>query len=617
MNKPLGCICCISLLLLIAMNAAALPVAQRSMQPAMVSHPLPFVPAQILIQPVDGNALEGIYELNAQHDGTMTMVGRTLGIYRITFPLPASRAEVEAAYEEGLTDKLAHYKQLAIDHVHGMVALYEASGLVAWAAPNHYVSIFYTPNDPYFKDASSFPNNSEPDQHGLWRTQVNGGCDARVGWDYATGSSSVLIGDGDSGLDLDDPDIQANVWTNPGEIPGNGMDDDGNGYVDDVHGYDFIGDWIGDLWGTPNEDSDPDVYYPDPACGNGVDDNLDGYIDIGVPHGTMTSGCAGAVMDNSTGVTGACGHSPIVMARGINPEGGGTDETIASSIDYLRAAGADVINLSLGSSASLPATATAVTAAYNAGISVICASGNSGDNTTMYPASQPEALAVGSANTSNSRAYFSTYGSWLDVMAPGGETDAGMTQIIEGIWTTYVASVGDTAYGLTPGEAYIASSVGTSFASPHCAGLVALIKALHPSYSPNQVYNLLTSTAYDLPPAGFDQETGYGRIDFGPALVGISEEPRKPVPTVFSFRAVPNPSCGPIVFESSGGPHAVVTFTINDITGRHIATLTSKGNSSVTWNLLSNGGTKVTSGIYFVTAHGGTEPVVKKVTILQ
>ncbi len=360
----------VSLMLLIALNANATPIAQGTMKPLMVSYPLPFVPAEILINPCNSDALEGIAELNSEYEASMTMVGRTLGIYRVSFPLPLTRAEVETALDAGLTSTLAQYKQLAIDHVHGMVQVYEASGLVQWAAPNHYASIFYTPNDPYFKDATSFPNTT-PDQHGLWRTQVNGGCDARAGWDYTTGHASIIIGNTDSGLDLDHPDIQGNLWTNTGEVPNNSIDDDGNGYVDDVHGYDFIGDWTGDLWGSPNEDSDPDVYYPDPACGNGLDDDLlDGVPDAGVGHGTMTSGCAAAEMDNSTDVTGACGDAQIVMARGINPEGGGTDATIAGGIEYLTTVGVDVINLSLGASQSMAATEAAVINAYNSGIPV-------------------------------------------------------------------------------------------------------------------------------------------------------------------------------------------------------------------------------------------------------
>jgi hypothetical protein len=609
----------VSLILIIALSAETMPIANRDMQPLMVSYPIPFVPSQILIKPLDNVSLEGILTLNTHYGASMTMVGRSLGIYRLDFPLPATREEVEVAYEQGLADQLEHYRQLAMEHVYAMIAAYEASGLVEWAAPNHYASIFYTPNDPYFRDATSFPNTT-PDQHGLWRTQPNGGCDARTGWDYTTGNSSIIIGNTDSGLNLDDPDIQGNLWTNSGEVPNNNIDDDGNGYIDDVHGYDFVGDWVGDLWGTPNEDPDPDVYYPDPACGNGVDDDLlDGVADAGVGHGTMTSGCAAAEMDNSISGTGACGHAQIVMARGINPEGGGTDATIAGGIDYLTTVGVDVINLSLGSTSSMAATETAVINAYNSGIAVICASGNSGDNTTMYPASLTQALAVGSANTSNTRAYFSTYGTWLDVMAPGGEVDQwpNPTQIQEAIWATYVASVADTAQGLIPGNAYVAGGVGTSFACPHTVGLAAMIKYLNPSYSPTQIYNKLTSTAYDLPPAGFDQETGYGRVDFGQALAGIAEEIQEPVHSLFAIWVAPNPSRGHIVFSSNASPSAVVTFTINDMSGRHIATLTTEGARGMTWNLLDSAGQKVANGIYFVSARCGTEHTMEKVTILK
>jgi subtilisin family serine protease len=615
MKKSVLIVALFSSIILAVSIAFSMPIAPTPEVLPNIGYPLPFVPAQILIMPKDNIPLSSLTTLNEQYNAQMKMVGRELGIYRIDFPLPVEREDAENAYNNGLTELLELYKETAISHVLDMVEAYEESGLVEWAAPNHYVYIHYTPNDPYFRDASSFPNSSQPDQHGLWRTQANGGCDARPGWDNTTGISSILIGDADSGLDFDHPDIQANLWTNPGEIPNNGIDDDGNGYTDDYHGYDFIGDWIGDLWGSPNEDPDPDVYYPDPACGNGEDDNLDGYADIGVPHGTMTSGCAGAVMDNSAGITGSCGHSPIVMARAINPEGGGTDETIASSIDYLTTVGVDVINLSLGSSASLPATATAVTAAYNSGISVICASGNSGDNTTMYPASMPEALAVGSANTSNGRAYFSTYGSWLDVMAPGGETDAAQTQIMEGIWTSYVASVADTAYGMNPGEAYIAGGVGTSFASPHCAGLVALIKALHPSYTPTEVYNLLMNTAYDLPPAGFDQETGYGRIDFAPALAGIAEEEReREIPFILSVS--PNVSSSLVTIFLHTKVQQNTTITIYDIRGRMVKSFRPSGNLTI-WDLTNQNGITVGNGIYFVTADNGHIRQSAKVTVVS
>lgn len=619
MRKNMICFSVVFFLIFTVISASPIPVAQKIVFTHNISYPIPFVPAQILIMPKSSTSINSIISLNDKYNATMKTVGRNLGIYKVIFSLPVNRIEVEHAYKNNQTELLAQYKEMAINQVLDMVSIYEESGFVEWAAPNHYAHICYHPNDPYFVDASSFPNTSTPDQFGLYRVQVNGGVDAMTGWDYTTGSSSIIIGEVDSGLDLDGPDISDNVWTNQGEIPNNGLDDDGNGYVDDYHGYDFIGDWVGDLWGTPNEDPNPDVFFPDPACGNGIDDNLDGYIDIGVPHGTMTSGCADAVMDNNIGVTGACGHAQIVMARVANPEGGGTDETIAAGFDYLTTINVDVINCSMGGSFSMPATATAVTNAYNSGITIICASGNSGDNTTMYPASMSNVLAVGSSNTSNQRALFSTYGSWLDVMAPGGDVDTwpNPTAIQEGIWTTYVASVGDTAYGLTPGEAYISGGIGTSFASPYAAGLAALIKTLHPGYSPDNVYNQMINTAYDLPPAGFDQETGYGRVDFGTALTGITEEPNFQNNKKFILSVTPVPSSSALTISFNTHLKNNLNIQIYDIRGRLVNTLNSNGNQHIIWDLRNKNGEIVRNGIYFVSLNYGGEQQTKKITILS
>ncbi len=204
-------------------------------------------------------------------------------------------------------------------------------------------------------------------------------------------------------------------------------------------------------------------------------------------------------------------------------------------------------------------------------------------------------------------------------MAPGGEVDTwpNPTQIQEAIWTTYVASVADTAYGMTPGNPYIAGGVGTSFACPHTVGLAAMIKYLNPGYTPTQVYNKLMNTAYDLPPAGFDQETGYGRVDFSQALAALSEEPAKPVHIPFLLSISPNPVSGSAILTCSGAHGEAITYTIHDISGRHIATLTAQVNGNTVWNLLSSNGTSVTSGIYFISAQSGLDHITKKVTILR
>src|SRR5262249_32656528 len=135
------------------------------------------------------------------------------------------------------------------------VGILQGHAAVAFAQPNFIYHAITVPNDPDFTN--------------LWGMSK---IQAPAAWDISTGSPSVVVASIDTGVDYTPPDLATNVWTNPGEIPGNGIDDDGDGYVDDVHGYDFY-----------NNDSDP------------IDDNN---------HGTHTSGTIGAVGNNSTGVVG-------------------------------------------------------------------------------------------------------------------------------------------------------------------------------------------------------------------------------------------------------------------------------------------------------------------------
>src|SRR5262249_31070114 len=143
---------------------------------------------------------------------------------------------------------------------------YRANPNVLYAEPDYRLSIDRMPNDPAFGDL-----------WGLNNTGQTGGTpdadiDAPEAWDQTTGSASTLVAVLDTGIDYTHPDLAANIWTNPGEIPGNGKDDDGNGFIDDVHGYNFVAN-----------------------NGNPMDDNN---------HGTHVSGTIGAVGNNGVGVTG-------------------------------------------------------------------------------------------------------------------------------------------------------------------------------------------------------------------------------------------------------------------------------------------------------------------------
>ena len=162
---------------------------------------------------------------------------------------------------------------------------------------------------------SLFPTDTSfPQLWGLHNTGQTGGTtdadiDAPAAWDITTGSRDVLVGVIDTGVDRDHPDLEANMWTNPHEIAGNSLDDDGNGYVDDVHGWDFFA----------NEN--------DPMDEEG--------------HGTHCSGTIGGVGNNLTGVTGVCWQVSIVGLRFLGPSGGSTSDAI-EAVNYSRELGVDL-----------------------------------------------------------------------------------------------------------------------------------------------------------------------------------------------------------------------------------------------------------------------------------
>ena len=169
------------------------------------------------------------------------------------------------------------------DKLPAALAAYGSHPDVLYAEPDYIVHVDGIPNDPYFDQLWGLHN---------WGQTVNGdpgtpGADIRAteAWDFWTGDPDFRIAVIDTGVDYDHPDLQANIWTNPDEIPGNEIDDDGNGYVDDIHGYDFY-----------NEDGDP----------------MDEY-----GHGSHVAGTIGAVANNSLGVVGVNWQCKIVALKFI------------------------------------------------------------------------------------------------------------------------------------------------------------------------------------------------------------------------------------------------------------------------------------------------------------
>ncbi|MHB0878010.1 MAG: S8 family serine peptidase [Anaerolineae bacterium] len=279
------------------------------------------------------------------------------------------------------------------------------------------------PNDPWFAQ---------------WQGNMRQ-VEAPAAWSVTTGRGGPIVAVIDSGIDLDHPDLAANI----------------------VPGWDFV-----------NNDASAD------------DDN---------GHGTHVAGVIGAVGNNGIGVTGMGWTTRLMPVKTLRADGTGDVSTARSAIIWAVDHGARVLNLSLGTAGPVPQLEEAISYALAHGCVVVAASGNVGPSlprgTAMYPAAYPGVIAVGAVDGSGRVAGFSNSGSFLDVVAPGVS-----------VFSTY------------PNGGYRFLD-GTSMATPHVAGLAALVWARRPSLPADQVSLALINSAHDLGPAGWDESYGYGLID--------------------------------------------------------------------------------------------------------
>jgi len=214
-------------------------------------------------------------------------------------------------------------------------------------------------------------------------------------------------------------------------------------------------------------------------------------------HGTFVSSIIAANSNNGAGIAGVCWACKIMPVKVLDSTGSGSSYNVAAGIDWAVAHGAQVINLSLGASSGVSALQTSVDNAWAAGVIVVAASGNS-NGPVLYPAAYSNAIAVGSVNSSGVKSSFSSYGPELDLMAPG-ETVIGALCGCHGYSTGY------------------ATGSGTSFATPHVAGVVGLMISAGIT-DKNQIVSRLKSTATDIGAAGFDNLTGWGIVNAASAV---------------------------------------------------------------------------------------------------
>ena len=307
---------------------------------------------------------------------------------------------------------------------------------IEYAEPNSIVSITETvPNDPLFDELYGLNNTG----------QTGGTADADIdspeAWNLQTGSSDTVIGVIDTGVDYTHPDLDDNMWTNPGEIRDNGIDDDGNGFVDDFFGYDFA-----------NDDGDP------------FDDNS---------HGTHVAGTIAAEGNNGTGVSGSSWDGQIMGLKFLSAGGSGFTFNAIQAVEYATMMGADLTNNSWGGGGFSQGLEDAIAAAGEANQLFVASAGNDSQNTDIspqYPAAYDldNIISVAATDDNDNLAGFSNFGSeTVDLGAPGVDT-----------------------LSTIPGDDYGFKS-GTSMASPHVAGVVSLLLAEDPSLTPEEAKEII------------------------------------------------------------------------------------------------------------------------------
>lgn len=347
---------------------------------------------------------------------------------------------------------------------------------VRWAAPNYIRHAAFTPNDVYYPKQWHYSLMNLPQA-----------------WELSTGANAIVAVI-DTGVALGHPELQGQF----------------------VPGYDFIrnADTAGDGDGIDPNPDDP-----------GDRANQDGSSSF---HGTHVAGTIAALTNNSMGVAGVAFNAKIMPLRVLGRDGG-TDYDIEQAVRFaaglandsgaLPARRADVINLSLGGPGFLPGSQEIYDQAYNAGAILVAAAGNQGNSEPNYPAAFSSVLAVGAVDINRNRAPYSNYGSWVELVGPGGNVtqDTNSDGWPDGILSTM-------AFEQNGGRTYDYSmKQGTSMATPHVAGVLALMKAAAPNLTPQRVQELLASGALtdDLGTAGKDNQFGYGLINAQKAVTVV------------------------------------------------------------------------------------------------
>ncbi|MHB9028241.1 MAG: S8 family serine peptidase [Candidatus Latescibacterota bacterium] len=435
--------------------------------------------------------------------------------------------------------------------------------IVEYAEPNYYAQVCKSPNDPYYI----------PYQWNLRSINLE------KAWDIQPGSSTVIVAIIDTGVAYENhtavlgasekqfvmaPDLANTIF---------------------VPGYDFV-----------ENDSHPN------------DD--DG-------HGTHVAGTIAQSTNNGLGTAGVtfdcCAIMPIKV---LDNTGSGSYAAISHGIVWAADHGAKVINMSLGGGSPSSTLESALRYAYSKGVTIVAAAGNNGYPMVSYPAAYDEyVIAVGATRYDNQKAGYSSYGSSLDLVAPGGDIvidqnrDGFGDGIMQNTFNPNTQDVSDFGYWFFQ---------GTSMAAPHVAGAAALLYAQQDTLSPDDVRDLLQSTARDLGNRGRDDVFGYGLIDIHAALSKIADvRVLDEQPGAFEVRQnTPNPFNPGTLISFTLARENRTTVEVFNAAGQKVDTILDAilgaGQHAVSWDA-----SRFSAGVYFYTVRSGEFSKTMKMTVLK
>jgi hypothetical protein len=385
----------------------------------------------LLVNLRDGLEIKDLEELNEQYGATVLNQLPGTSTYIV---------QLEAPSLDAVDDAIRFYS--------------EATEKVAYAEPD------------FVRYPSVIPNDTDYGQ--LWGMSK---ISAPAAWDISKGNSSVVVAVIDTGMDMDHPDLLANLWNNDNEISGDGVDNDGNGYIDDVNGWNFVADS-----NIPEDDHS---------------------------HGTHCAGTIGAVGNNANQVVGVCWTVGIMPLKSADANGFFVSDT-SLAVRYAVDNGAKVLSNSYGGLGYSQTDYDAILYAHNKGAIFIAAAGNDTSNNDVipqYPASYdvPNIISVAATDSADDLATFSNFGATsVDLAAPGVDI---------------MSTVPDDTIGLMS---------GTSMACPHVAGAVALLVSVKPDLTPAEAKQILLASVDPVAELSGKMVTG-GRLNLQKLMAGATD----------------------------------------------------------------------------------------------